>query len=297
VTGTPAQTTPNERFLSREVRPGLLASLCDIRYRTDTSVEIETQPSLYIGIVVGEAAAPVTVDHCGDVEVQPLCPVLMAFGEPTRCLGHHRAGVRCANVGITVTRRHLEAMAETYGDDVFAVLPAMMSDAPSVRHLPPSGRALAAALDMLNCPYEGSLSRLHLEGCTLALLADIGSHLLPGRTRAPRCLTPADIERVHAARRILDEALADPPTLAVLARQVGTNVSTLSSHFRAVFGETIRAFVGRQRLELAQTLLRTQGLPISQIGYRVGFGNPAAFATAYRRHFGYPPSAEARYVR
>ncbi|SDE65247.1 helix-turn-helix transcriptional regulator [Rhodospira trueperi] len=294
MTGTPAQNTPNGRFVSREIRPGLLASLCDIRYRTDTRVEIETQPSLYIGIVVGEAAAPVTVDHCGDIEVQPLCPVLMAFGEPARCLGHHRAGVRCANVGITIAREHLEAMAETYGDDVFAVLPALVSDAPKVRHLPPSGRALAAALDMLNCPYEGALSRLHLEGCTLALLADIGSHMLPGRPSATRRLAPADIERTHAARRILDESLADPPTLAVLARRVGTNVTTLSAHFRAVFGETIRSYVRRQRLDLARTLLRTQTLPVSQIGYRVGFGNPAAFATAYRQRFGYPPSAEAR---
>lgn len=295
--GDATENTCHGRLVSRDLRSGLRASLCDLRYRADTRVEIETPPSLYIGIVVGETAAPVTVDHCGDVEIRPFCPVLMTFGDPARCVGHHRAGVRCAGVGVTVTRDHLEAMAETYGDDVFAVLPAMVSDAPSVRHLPPSSRALAAALDMLNCPYEGALSRLHFEACTLALLADIGSQLLPARTSAARRLAPADIERVHAARRILDESLADPPTLAVLARQLGTNITTLSAHFRAVFGETIRVCVRRQRLELAQTLLRTQAQPVSQIGYRVGFGNPGAFATAYRRHFGYPPSAEPRYTR
>lgn len=33
-------------------------------------------------------------------------------------------------------------------------------------------------------------------------------------------------------------------------------------------------------------------MPIADVSYSVGYTNAAAFATAYRKHFGYPPSQE-----
>lgn len=52
------------------------------------------------------------------------------------------------------------------------------------------------------------------------------------------------------------------------------------------------SYVREQRLQLARALLKTEDLPVSAVGYRVGFGNPGAFATAYRRRFGQSPKQE-----
>lgn len=51
-------------------------------------------------------------------------------------------------------------------------------------------------------------------------------------------------------------------------------------------GEMIRVF----RMQRAHELLQQSAATIAEVGYMVGYGNPANFSTSFTKHFGYPPS-------
>lgn len=51
-------------------------------------------------------------------------------------------------------------------------------------------------------------------------------------------------------------------------------------------GEMIRVF----RMLRAQELLQQSVGTVAEVGYMVGYGNPANFSTSFTKHFGYPPS-------
>ncbi|MCB9305517.1 MAG: AraC family transcriptional regulator [Lewinellaceae bacterium] len=41
---------------------------------------------------------------------------------------------------------------------------------------------------------------------------------------------------------------------------------------------------------MAETLLESSDLNVSEVGYEVGFKNPSHFSSAYQKEFGAPPS-------
>ena len=290
---------PNSRgrVVSREIREGFLAAICDLAYLRDTTVEIEVEPSLTFGICTGEATSLLSIHKSRDFEIKPLCPLLVAIGRHASCRGHHMAGSRHISVGFCATKKYLENLLEEHDCGSFVALLNLLRGDVSLHHMPQSERLLGAATSMLQNPYEGALLLLHLESCALGLLTEL-ARIVSGTSdqAAGLGLGRREYERAQEVRRILEENIASPPSLAELSRLVGVNATTMSQQFRAVFGSTVFSYVRGRRLELAQAMLRSQSIPVSQVGYRVGFSNPGAFATAYRRHFGRPPSAEPRKI-
>lgn len=130
---------------------------------------------------------------------------------------------------------------------------------------------------------------LFLESQILQLLAlQLEQSARPRRRHA---LSRADVERLHAARDHLLGRLADPPSLADLARHVGTNEFTLKRGFRTLFGTSPYAFVLEHRLARARALVLDTDLTLAEIAYRSGYSDPAHFTNAFRRQYGVPPSA------
>lgn len=99
-------------------------------------------------------------------------------------------------------------------------------------------------------------------------------------------------DAVDAALAIIDIEYADPPSLADLARRVGSNRRYLTADFRARTGASIAAYITARRLEHARDILAA-GLGPAQVAARVGL-TPSHFAQAYRRRFGEPPSRHQR---
>ena len=282
---------------SRELRKGFLAATCDLTYERDTTVEMTVEPCLFFGINTGETTSLLSLPRARDVEVRPHCPLLVPLGQHASCKGRHLAGARAVSVGLSIKKAYLEDLIEQHDSRSFDVLLKLLSGDIAVHHLPQSQRLLALTISMLQNPYEGALSALHLESCALGLLAELAAIVMGQEDEAAGLgLARVEYERAQEVRRILEENIASPPSLSQLSRRVGINVTTMSQQFKTVFGTTVFSYVRGRRLELAQAMLRSQSIPVSQVGYQVGFSNPGAFATAYRRHFGRPPSAEPRNV-
>ena len=145
---------------------------------------------------------------------------------------------------------------------------------------------------IINCPYQGPIQRLYLESKALELLAMQFVRLDANST--PSRQTPiksADLERVQHARDILAQSVADSLSITELSRQVGLNECTLRRGFHYLFGTTVFGYLRDYRMEQAQRLLRQTDVTIAQVATQVGYRNPEAFSTAFRRKFSISPKA------
>ncbi|MEO0536320.1 MAG: AraC family transcriptional regulator [Cyanobacteria bacterium P01_A01_bin.123] len=145
---------------------------------------------------------------------------------------------------------------------------------------------------ILHCPYHGSGQQLYLESKALELLA-LQFAYLEADSPPPRqsTLKADDLERVQYARDILVQHLCTPPSLMALARRVGLNDCTLKQGFRHLFGTTVFGYLRDCRMAQAQHLLQQSELTVAQVAAQVGYRNPEAFSTAFRRKFAVSPKA------
>lgn len=97
--------------------------------------------------------------------------------------------------------------------------------------------------------------------------------------------------RVLKMITLMQERLAEPLTLADIAREVYLSVFHLVRVFKEATGVTPHRYLTRLRIEEAQRLLRNTDLPIADIAPRCGFASPGALSTAFLRHTGVRPSA------
>ena len=90
--------------------------------------------------------------------------------------------------------------------------------------------------------------------------------------------------------RVIDHVrahLADELTLAGLARVAAFSPFHFHRIFAAIVGETLFAFIHRQRIEKAAgALLRQPDATILEVALDHGFSSAATFARAFRAHFG-----------
>lgn len=90
------------------------------------------------------------------------------------------------------------------------------------------------------------------------------------------------------------EHLADPLTVAELARRAYLSPRQLSRRFRAATGASPGAWLLHQRLQASLPLLEHSEASVEEIGQLVGLPSPAAFRRHFRAAFGVPPSAYRR---
>lgn len=132
---------------------------------------------------------------------------------------------------------------------------------------------------------------------TAEVMARIRIHLQLSRTEqlqggSDNPLEPVDEEVVilQAAIRLIGQNLADLPSLAEIARKVGTHDKRLSAIFRQHLQTTVFAYIREARLRKAQELLAASGMSVQDIAELVGFRSACNFTTAFRERQGITPS-------
>lgn len=96
--------------------------------------------------------------------------------------------------------------------------------------------------------------------------------------------------RINRAILKLQKDFADPICVQELAALAGMSASSFHEHFKTVTATTPLQFLKDVRLLVAQQKLLATALPVSTIGFDVGFESTAHFSREYARKFGYPPS-------
>lgn len=281
------------KMLAREVQPGLFATGLDLAYREDARHSQSVSASIVCGVQLSEQSQPLDVEGHGRVSFRQGKPFLLGFGDRSHCESCYHAGARCSFAGFVLQPAFFDRFSDSVSDEGVRSLQRLIEGGVSVRSFSYCPNLIELAHQTLHHHYDGALADLFLEGCVLSLVAEIGKLVsAKGEHAQDRALSGKQYERVRYTREVLDRAIATPPRMRDLAQQIGINATTLQTEFRLAYGVTVFGYVREQRLQLARALLRTQDLAVSQIAYRVGFSNAAAFATAYRRRFGHPPSIE-----
>ena len=146
---------------------------------------------------------------------------------------------------------------------------------------------------MWNAPYQGAVKQLYLQAKVFELLAihlDAISNQGAKQKAAPAVgLKPDTVERVYAAREFLAKLLEHPPSLLVLAKQVGVCDRTLRRGFKQLYGVTVTGYLTQQRMYRAEQLLRSRQCTVTEAARQVGYGHLGHFAAAFKRQFGITP--------
>ena len=92
------------------------------------------------------------------------------------------------------------------------------------------------------------------------------------------------------ALHVIHARLDDRLDLRTLAGTVEVSPFRMHRLFRALLGETPRAYVERQRLERARFRMLVQDASLTRIALDCGFDGPDTFARAFRRRYGDSPA-------
>ena len=138
---------------------------------------------------------------------------------------------------------------------------------------------------ILSCSYQGAIRRHYLTQKALKLVNLRLNALLqpPFNETEMQCLTQA--------ATLLRTQLTQPPSLAALARQVGTNRLTLTQGFHTLYGTTPFGYLRHCRLLQARRLLMVSELSVAEVAAAVGYTSRSRFATAFRQQVGLNPKA------
>jgi AraC family 4-hydroxyphenylacetate 3-monooxygenase operon regulatory protein len=136
-------------------------------------------------------------------------------------------------------------------------------------------RARASAVFAL-----GHLFFIHLSRLILAALPD--SQVKRGRGEELRLfLRFCDL---------VDARYRDHITLADYAKQLKVTASRLNDICRRISNQSSKELIHERLFQEARRLLRFSAVPVNQIGYQLGFTDPAYFSRFFAKRSGLPPS-------
>lgn len=95
--------------------------------------------------------------------------------------------------------------------------------------------------------------------------------------------------QIRRIREYVETVEGQPITVADIAALCEISPPHLRRLFKATTGTSVSAYVDGVRLERAKTLLADRARPLKQISHILGFANPSAFSSAFRRAMGITP--------
>jgi AraC-like DNA-binding protein len=95
---------------------------------------------------------------------------------------------------------------------------------------------------------------------------------------------------VGKACSILENMMADPPSLDSLAARVGMSLSKFKQVFSFVYGMPPYAYLRLLRMERAKHLLSARKMSVTESAFEVGYSNLSHFAKIFAAHYGIKPS-------
>jgi transcriptional regulator GlxA family with amidase domain len=95
--------------------------------------------------------------------------------------------------------------------------------------------------------------------------------------------------KAKQAREVLGSRLANPPTVAELARLCMTNHRALQIAFKAVFSQTINEVSAELRMNRAKWLLVNTEYTLDEIAEETGYHDKASLCKYFKRYVGITP--------
>jgi len=89
--------------------------------------------------------------------------------------------------------------------------------------------------------------------------------------------------------KFIGDHVGEKLSLHLIARQMGTSVSSLAHLYRQATGETVKQAILRCRVEKAKELLREGPFSVKEVAHLTGFQTSSALSTVFRKREGSTP--------
>jgi AraC-like DNA-binding protein len=212
--------------------------------------------------------------------IPPWCDVRASCGRTVRHLFVH---VEHTGLSPAWVRRHLPEplvlIREHAGQPLLARLLAELA-----RDIPPGTMAHRPA-QRLRCQAAAALA-------VAMALEQIAS---PAETISDAASVSDAV--VLAAQRTIDAHLAEPLTIAALARAAGLSDDHFARRFQRASGRTVMRWIQERRIAAAADRLLHSDEAVEAIAQATGFANRFHFTRIFTRHIGTPPVAYRRQHR
>lgn len=148
--------------------------------------------------------------------------------------------------------------------------------------------------DFLDCPYTGQLGTAYRDNIILNLFihqlaAFTGVENEPENTE-PR-LSRTDIDLLNDIKTYLDQHFLDVTSLQQLTRKFYINNFKLKHGFKQLFSNSVMKYVDQHKMNYARTKLQQGQTDAVELANELGYSHYNNFSTAFKRKFGYSPSA------
>jgi AraC-like DNA-binding protein len=97
------------------------------------------------------------------------------------------------------------------------------------------------------------------------------------------------LRAVSCYKELLDEDCINGHTAAQLSSQLGISRNVLQLGFKKLYGESIREYKLRKRMERSCALLDV-GKDVKVVAQELNYTKSRAFSSAFKRFYGYNPS-------
>lgn len=101
-------------------------------------------------------------------------------------------------------------------------------------------------------------------------------------------------EKEFSFKEVIDAHLFEPLSINDLSQLTGMSLSSFKKKFKEIYNDTPSAYIIDRRTEEVAKRMLTSDEPISQIGYSVGFTNPAHLSTCFKNKYNTSPSEYKR---
>jgi len=147
------------------------------------------------------------------------------------------------------------------------------------------------AKEIFHSPYENTLDKLYIESKSLELIHNEINLLFSKKHSSSSYikLSSKDKEAIYHAKEILSKRIANPPSIAQLAKSVAINELKLKTGFHRFFNETPYNISLEYRLQKAKKLLQKSEYNINEISKFVGYKYTQSFSNAFFKRFGVRP--------
>lgn len=146
---------------------------------------------------------------------------------------------------------------------------------------------------IMHCSLKNSFRKLFIESKVLELLMLQMEQIQFYKTSANKKekTNALVVDKMHYARELILKKIDSPLSLSELSLALNTNECSLKKDFKAIFGTTVFGYIKELKMNKAKQLLLETNNTIYQISDTIGYKNPQHFTTAFKKHFGIPPSA------
>lgn len=159
----------------------------------------------------------------------------------------------------------------------------------SPNYLPFNPAIQWALQEIRDCRRTGIFKRIFLETKIRELILIQLEMYAQSLVQSSAAINHSDLSKLQQAKQILDAEFVHPPSLIELSRKIALNEFKLKKGFKQCFGDTVRSYIIKLRMNHSRKLLKSRNLSVGDVAYQCGYKDISHFSSAFKSHFGFSP--------